>query len=91
VVVIHGADYNHNGVYDNGLDRSDLERSLPGELTTPALCGRLVPGKDGSASRRRTAQAARLYTASLARDRSAGAGLGPTAWLCDLGETTKSA
>ena len=42
VVVIHGIDYNGNGVYDNVLDRSDLSNSLTGESTAPALCGGLA-------------------------------------------------
>jgi hypothetical protein len=42
IVVVHGIDYNHNGIYDNVLDRSELNRSLPGEATAPALCGHLV-------------------------------------------------
>jgi hypothetical protein len=69
VIVVHGADYNHNGIYDNVLDRSDLNRALPGELTTPALCGALVPAKatkkpsgSGSGS---TASSGRVFTASL--------------------------
>ncbi|MEA2249430.1 MAG: hypothetical protein QOH46_3959, partial [Solirubrobacteraceae bacterium] len=45
VVVVHGIDYNRNGLYDGTLDRSDLNRSLPGEATAPALCGRLVADK----------------------------------------------
>jgi hypothetical protein len=45
VVVVHGIDYNHNGVYDGVLERSDLDRSLPGESTAPALCGPLVAQK----------------------------------------------
>jgi hypothetical protein len=38
---VHGIDYNSNGIYDNVLDRSDLNRSLTGESTAPALCGKL--------------------------------------------------
>jgi hypothetical protein len=40
VVVVHGVDHNDNGMYDEG-DRgpSDLDPSLPGEATDPALCG----------------------------------------------------
>ncbi len=40
VVVVHGVDHNGNGEYDEG-DRgaSDLDPSLPGEATDPALCG----------------------------------------------------
>jgi hypothetical protein len=41
VLVVHGVDYNHNGLYDGTLDRSDLNRSIPGEATAPALCGPL--------------------------------------------------
>jgi hypothetical protein len=48
VVVVHGIDYNHNGLYDGTLDRSDLNPSLPGEATAPALCGTLIAAK-GSA------------------------------------------
>ena len=45
VIVVHGDDYNNNTIYDNSLDRSDLNRKFPGELTTPALCGPLVLAK----------------------------------------------
>ncbi len=43
VVVVHGVDHNGNGTYDAG-DRgvSDLDASLPGEATDPALCGVLT-------------------------------------------------
>jgi serine/threonine protein kinase len=41
VIVVHGIDYNHNGIYDDVLDRSELNRTLPGEATAPALCGSL--------------------------------------------------
>jgi hypothetical protein len=50
VVVVHGIDYDHNGIYDNILDRSELSSSLPGEATAPALCGKLVPTKNASIS-----------------------------------------
>ena len=45
VVVVHGIDYNKNGVYDGVLERSDIDRSLTGESTAPALCGPLVADK----------------------------------------------
>jgi len=54
-VIVHGIDYNGNGIYDNVLDRSELNNSLPGEATAPALCGPLrrtataaVGGRHGS-------------------------------------------
>ena len=57
MIVVHGIDYNGNGIYDNVLDRSELNRGLPGEATAPALCGTLVatknaqvPGAGGSAA-----------------------------------------
>jgi hypothetical protein len=43
VIVVHGIDYNDNGIYDDVLDRSELNHSLPGEATAPALCGPLAP------------------------------------------------
>jgi hypothetical protein len=49
-LVVHGIDYNRNSVYDGTLDRSDLNRSVPGEATAPALCGHLVADKQASAS-----------------------------------------
>jgi serine/threonine protein kinase len=50
VIVVHGIDYNHNGIYDDVLDRSDLNKSLPGEATAPALCGSLVASQSADAS-----------------------------------------
>jgi hypothetical protein len=47
VIVVHGIDYNYNHVYDfNALGVSDLDKTLPGEATAPALCGplRRAPG-----------------------------------------------
>jgi hypothetical protein len=38
VVVIHGVDYNANGIYD-GTEMSELDPSLPREATDPAACG----------------------------------------------------
>jgi hypothetical protein len=99
VIVVHGADYNNNGVYDNSLDRSDLKRSLPGELTTPALCGKLVPQKaaPGSTGQTKTAQApsgSQVYYASL-NQTDPGTGGVPLAdvpaWICHLGDTTDDA
>jgi tRNA A-37 threonylcarbamoyl transferase component Bud32 len=49
VIVVHGIDYNHNGIYDFVLDRSELNNNLPGEATAPALCGPLVPTQTADA------------------------------------------
>jgi protein kinase-like protein len=61
-IVVHGIDYNSNGIYDAVLDRSELDRRLPGEATAPALCGPLVPADTTSADGGGT----QVYTASLA-------------------------
>jgi hypothetical protein len=63
VIVVHGIDYNYNHVYDFGaLGVSDLDKTLPGEATAPALCGtlRLSSRTQASADRRAT-----TYVASL--------------------------
>jgi hypothetical protein len=39
VVVVHGVDHNHNGVYDFSAGKSDLDPKLPAEATNPAACG----------------------------------------------------
>ncbi len=40
VVVIHGIDYNGNGMYDfEGRGASELDPTLPAEATDPAACG----------------------------------------------------
>ena len=39
VLVIHGVDYNGNGIYDFGAGASELDSSLPAEATDPAACG----------------------------------------------------
>ncbi|WP_448613951.1 hypothetical protein [Modestobacter sp. URMC 112] len=45
VVVVHGVDYNDDGVY-SGEEMSDLDPSLPTEATDPALCGVLEQQHD---------------------------------------------
>jgi serine/threonine protein kinase len=64
VVVVHGIDYNHNGIYDNVLDRSELNNSLPGEATAPALCGPLF-GAQAAATGPSHTSGDTVYTASL--------------------------
>ncbi|TFD11430.1 hypothetical protein E3T35_09440 [Cryobacterium sp. TMT1-2-2] len=39
VVVIHGVDYNGNGMYDFEAGNSELDGTLPAEATDPAACG----------------------------------------------------
>src|SRR4051812_4908925 len=85
VLVVHGVDYNHNGLYDGTLDRSDLNRSIPGEATAPALCGPLTgpPAKKAAASKKSSksdgkttgevqSQHAEVFAATLVSDRGSG-------------------
>jgi serine/threonine protein kinase len=89
VVVVHGIDYNHNGVYDGVLERSDLDRSLTGESTAPALCGPLVAEKQAATGAKNRAQlrpgssGARVFAAAL----TAAPGT-PGALICNLGTGT---
>jgi hypothetical protein len=62
VIVVHGIDYNYNHIYDfAALGVSDLDKSLPGEATAPALCGPLRPVETSAA----TAESTPTYVASL--------------------------
>jgi serine/threonine protein kinase len=72
-VIVHGIDYNDNGLYDSVLDRSELDRHLPGEATAPALCGPLV----ASGKEKASAGGQRTYTASLIQITDAG-------WFCAI-------
>ena len=62
VVIVHGIDYDNSGIYSGVLDRSELNKQVPGTATAPALCGKLAAVQTASATGRRTAR----YTASLA-------------------------
>jgi hypothetical protein len=70
VVVVHGIDYNNNHVYDFGaLGVSDLDKTLPGEATAPALCGTLRPSPNSrSATRTGRDSQTTTYLASLGPD-----------------------
>jgi hypothetical protein len=62
VIVVHGIDYNYNHIYDfAALGVSDLDKTLPGEATAPALCGPLRPAPTKSV----TAGITTEYVASL--------------------------
>jgi serine/threonine-protein kinase len=88
VLVVHGIDYNHNGIYDGVLERSDLDRSLTGESTAPALCGPMVAQKPANATKsNKTAQlrpGSTVYRVALAPAAPAPAP-DPIALLCHLG------
>jgi hypothetical protein len=66
VIVVHGIDYNYNHVYDfAALGVSDLDMTLPGEATAPALCGTLHPAPRAKSA---SARIPTTYVASLKPD-----------------------
>jgi predicted Ser/Thr protein kinase len=64
VIIVHGIDFNGNGIYDNVLDRSELNNQLPGEATAPALCGPLSGAQRANAGTSGPSGST-VYTASL--------------------------
>jgi hypothetical protein len=83
VLVIHGIDYNHNGIYDGVLGVSDLDKSLPAEATAPALCGPLFSTQTAStASRGTTTYVVSLHPTSRGRQR------GPRSGCCAISRAT---
>jgi hypothetical protein len=89
VIVVHGIDYNRNGLYDGVLDRSELDPAVSGETTAPALCGPIKAASSSSASASQSAQGpggARVYTASLTISEAAPVAV--PSWLCHLSGAT---
>jgi serine/threonine protein kinase len=64
VIVVHGVDYDHSGIYSGVLDRSELNKSVPGTATAPALCGP-ISGPQKAAALNPGSAHALVYTASL--------------------------
>jgi hypothetical protein len=84
VIVVHGIDYNGNGIYDNVLDRSELNNNLPGEATAPAICGPLFTTQ-ARAGRSQPLSTGTVYTASLGPDRESPNTPSDSLWLlCHL-------
>jgi hypothetical protein len=88
VVVVHGTDYDGTGIYSGVLDRSELNKAVPGTATAPALCGRLIGVKNAAAANARSGAPRLLYTASLLRN--AGPQVAPIegVFLCHVVATT---
>ena len=84
VIVVHGIDYNGNGLYDGVLDRSELDPNVQGETTAPALCGPIRSARSSSNSSARKG-GAEAYTASLTIPAAEPALPG---WVCHLGRGT---
>ena len=79
MIVVHGIDYDHNGIYDNVLSHSELLPTVPSEATAPALCGPLVRAMHaatGGAGGGGTGARGGVYVAELALEPD------PLAWWC---------
>jgi hypothetical protein len=68
VIVVHGVDYDHSGIYSGVLERSELNKSVPATATAPALCGPLVARATTASVGARQALS---YTATLVADPAA--------------------
>jgi hypothetical protein len=89
VIVVHGIDYDNNHVYDfRALGVSDLDKTLPGEATAPALCGPLVafPQASAATGQDRPGSASTTYAASLVPDVAPRRQLRSVALLCHIGQ-----
>lgn len=86
VVVIHGTDYDGSGIYSGVLDPSELNKSVPGTATAPALCGRLIGAQNTAAANPRSRRTL-VYTASLRKSVAQSMPM-PEAFFCHVGEAT---
>jgi serine/threonine protein kinase len=86
VVVVHGTDYDGSGIYSGVLDRSELNASVPGTATAPALCGRLI-GAQGATAASRARGHTLVYTASLLKSSAESMPMRGV-FFCSVGEAT---
>jgi serine/threonine protein kinase len=86
VVVVHGIDYDGSGIYSGVLDRSELDASLPGTATAPALCGTLVGAQSTAAADTHSRAGTLVYTAAL--QQNVAVNLLGEAFFCGAGEAT---
>jgi serine/threonine protein kinase len=70
VIVVHGVDYDHSGIYSGVLDRSELNKSVPGTATAPALCGVLSGATKTAAVSPRSRAHTLVFTAALVQTRA---------------------
>ena len=75
VIVVHGVDYDHSGIYSGVLERSELNKSVPATATAPALCGPLIGHATTASVGARPRGHALSYTATLV-----------TAFICEAPE-----
>jgi hypothetical protein len=87
VIVVHGVDYDHSGIYSGVLDRSELNKSVPGTATAPALCGALTGPKTTASTSAGSRTHAATYTAALLNT-AAQALPASELFFCHVGEAT---
>jgi hypothetical protein len=75
-IVVHGTDYDHSGIYSGVLERSELNRKVPGTATAPALCGPLALRKTTASAGPRSHG---VYVAALRESLA-------TLYACEAGE-----
>jgi serine/threonine protein kinase len=87
VIVVHGINYDGSGIYSGVLDPSELNKSVPGTATAPALCGRLIGAQNAAVAHQRSSKRALVYTASLVNGVAQSV---PThgVFFCHVGEAT---
>ena len=88
VVVVHGTDYDGSGIYSGVLDPSELNKSVPGTATAPALCGRLIGSQNAVTPNRRSSERPLVYTASLLLNGVAQSVPARGVFFCHVGEVT---
>jgi len=91
VIVVHGIDYDGSGIYSGVLERSELNKSVPGTATAPALCGHLVGPVGVAALNPRGRGHALLYSASLVVSAAAQSLPPNDLFLCHAGYPTTAA
>jgi len=82
---VHGTDYDHSGIYSGVLDPSELNKSVPGTATAPALCGTLLGAQTTAAAAVHSRAGTLVYTAALQQDAAVNL---LEAFLCGAGEAT---
>ena len=91
VVVVHGIDYDGSGIYSGVLDPSELNKSVPGTATAPALCGRLTGRQNVATLNPQSHGHPLIYTASLIVNGAAQSVPTRGVFFCHVREATAAA
>jgi hypothetical protein len=88
VIVVHGIDYDHSGIYSGVLDRSELNKSVPATATAPALCGVLIREQRVAELNRSSRGRSLVYSASLVIDTAVQSVSGSGLFACEAADAT---